>query len=89
MQSTHLRCDIDSLPYFLLNTSRKRKKYMIKENLKQFRIKNKYTQKEIAQILGISYRTYQPYEYGQNQVPINIIYKLVALYRCSYDDLLK
>lgn len=62
---------------------------MIKENLKQFRIKNKYTQKEIAQILGISYRTYQSYEYGQNQVPINIIYKLVALYRCSYDDLLK
>lgn len=62
---------------------------MFKENLIKYRLSKGLTQKQVAKKLGVSYRTYQAYEYGQNNPPLPILYKLQKLFKCSFDDLLK
>lgn len=37
--------------------------------LRRYRLKNGYTQKELAQLLNMPYRTYQNYEEGTNSMP--------------------
>ena len=37
--------------------------------LKELRLKNGFTQKEMSDFLGMPYRTYQNYEEGINEIP--------------------
>ena len=47
----------------------------MKKDLKSIRIKNGFTQKEIANFFSMPYRTYQNYEEGTTEIP-DWIYKL-------------
>ena len=59
------------------------------ENIRNLRLDNGYTQKQIAQMLGISQNTYSQYENGQRQVPIPVLIRLAEYYNTSVDYLLE
>ncbi len=46
------------------------------------------TQKQVAQILGMSQTGYSKYETGENDIPTAILIKLADLYKTSIDYLL-
>lgn len=48
--------------------------------IKNLRIKNSYTQQQIATYLNICKKTYKNYELGNTRTPINILVKLAQLY---------
>lgn len=52
--------------------------------LREFRIKNKMTQKEIGKLLGTSGNMYQKYEYGQVELPVRHAKKLGKLYKVDW-----
>ena len=58
------------------------------ENIRNLRLDNSYTQKQIAQMLGISQNTYSQYEIGVLNYPIDVLIKLADLYQVSVDYLL-
>jgi Predicted transcriptional regulators len=45
-------------------------------------------QKELADVLGISQRTYSHYENGTRKIPLDILVTLADYYNCSTDYLL-
>ena len=45
-------------------------------------------QKELADVLGISQRTYSHYENGTRKIPLDILLSLADYYNCSTDYLL-
>lgn len=52
--------------------------------LRDFRLENKYTQKEIGQVLGTSTNMYQKYEYGHVELPVKHAKKLGNLYKVDW-----
>ena len=58
------------------------------ENIRNLRIDNGYTQKQIGEYLGISQNTYSQYEIGVLNYPVDVIMKLADLYHVSTDYLL-
>ena len=58
------------------------------ENIRSLRIDNGLTQKQVAQILGISQNTYSQYEVGILNYPVDAIVKLADYYGVSTDYLL-
>lgn len=58
------------------------------ENIRNLRIDNGYTQKQIGEYLGISQNTYSQYEIGVLNYPVDVIIKLADLYHVSTDYLL-
>lgn len=58
------------------------------ETLRQLRKENALTQKEIAIKLAILGATYQSYEAGRTEPPIEIIIRLADIFECSIDYLL-
>ena len=56
--------------------------------LKEFRIKNNKTQRDIADILSISQAQYWKHETGKSVLNAEQILKLCELYECSPNDLL-
>ena len=46
------------------------------------------TQKEIAQMLGLSQTGYSKYETGENDIPTSVLIKLADFYHTSVDYLL-
>lgn len=54
--------------------------------LRQYRVQNKYTQKEMANKLNINLNTYRNYELGKRCMPYNILAKFLIL-RGYKDDL--
>lgn len=58
------------------------------ENIRSLRIDHNYTQKQIAQHLGISQNTYCQYEIGVLNYPVDALMKLADLYNVSIDYLL-
>ena len=58
------------------------------ENIRSLRIDRGYTQKQIAEYLGISQNTYSQYEVGILNYPVDAIVKLAAFYGVSTDYLL-
>ena len=46
------------------------------------------TQKQVAQILGMSQTGYSKYETGENDIPTAVLIKLADLYKTSIDYLL-
>lgn len=61
---------------------------LMKEKLKELRKINKYTQKELSTKLGITLSAYSNYEQGIREPSIEIIIKLVKIYRVSADYIL-
>ena len=58
------------------------------ENIRSLRIDNGLTQKQVAQMLGISQNTYSQYEVGILNYPVDAIVKLADYYGVSTDYLL-
>ena len=58
------------------------------ENIRSLRIDNGYTQKQIAEFLGISQNTYSQYEIGVLNYPVDALLKLADFYNVSVDYLL-
>lgn len=58
------------------------------ENIRSLRIDGGYTQKQIADILGISQNTYSQYEIGVLNYPVDALIKLADFYDVSVDYLL-
>ena len=53
--------------------------------LKDLRIDNDYTQKNIAEILKIGRTQYNRYENGIRDIPVDLLRKLAKLYDTSID----
>ena len=58
------------------------------ENIRSLRIDNNYTQKQIAEYLGISQNTYSQYEIGVLNYPVDAVIRLADFYGVSTDYLL-
>ena len=58
------------------------------ENIRNLRLDNGYTQKQIAEMLGISQNTYSQYEIGVLNYPVDALIKLADFYQVSVDYLL-
>lgn len=58
------------------------------ENIRNLRIDNGYTQKKLAEYLGISQNTYSQYEIGVLNYPVEVLIKLADFYNVSIDYLL-
>ena len=58
------------------------------ERLKELRKKSSYTQKQLAQILGMEPNAYQNYEYGKREPNISKLLQLAVTFNVSLDDLL-
>lgn len=56
--------------------------------LKDTRTDRDFTQKEIANALGIDFRQYSRYENGTNQIPVNYLIALADFYGVTTDYLL-
>lgn len=63
-------------------------KVILGQRLKELRTSNGYTQKEIADKLGINSVTYLHYEKSQRQPPLDLLADIAALYDVSVDYLL-
>lgn len=58
------------------------------ENIRNLRIDNGYTQKQIGAYLSINQNTYSQYETGVLNYPVEVLMKLADLYGVSVDYLL-
>ena len=58
------------------------------ENIRSLRLDRGHTQKQIAQMLGISQNTYSQYEIGVLNYPVDVLIKLADFYQVSVDYLL-
>ena len=58
------------------------------ENIRNLRVDNGYTQKKIAEHLGVSQNTYSQYEIGVLNYPVDTLIKLAEFYGVSVDYLL-
>lgn len=57
------------------------------ENIRNLRIDRGYTQKQIAEYLGVKQNTYSQYEIGVLNYPIDVVMKLADFYHVSVDYL--
>lgn len=60
---------------------------MFSERLKETRQKRNYTQKNVADHLGIAERAYQNYEYGNREPNLETLIKLANYFDVSLDFL--
>lgn len=58
------------------------------ENIRSLRLDKGYTQKQIAEYLGVSQNTYSQYEIGVINYPVDALMKLADFYEVSVDYLL-
>ena len=56
--------------------------------IKEYRIVKGYTQREIAELLGIKQNTYSDKERGKTKFTIDEIIAIKELFEVTYDDLL-
>lgn len=59
------------------------------KRLRELREDNDYSQKEIAQYLGMKQPQYFRYEQGYRDIPTDILIKLADLYKTSTDYILE
>ena len=60
----------------------------IASKLRQARIKSNMTQREVADILGMTYQAISNYERGKTKVESDILVKLCKIYNISVPDVL-
>lgn len=60
---------------------------IVANNLKKLRETARYTQDQVAQILGLSRSAYSNYEAGTREVPYDIIERASDLYGCDMEIL--
>lgn len=58
------------------------------ERLKELRIQSPYTQRQLANMLGIAETAYQLYEYGKRTPNLEKIFRLAMIFDVTLDDLL-
>ena len=58
------------------------------ENIRKLRTDRGFTQKQIAELLGVSQNTYSQYEIGVLNYPVDALVKLAEFYVVSVDYLL-
>ena len=58
------------------------------QRIEDLRIDHDYTQKQVAQHLGIAREVYRRYEKGTRSIPVDCLIKLAELYDTSIDYLL-
>ncbi len=75
-------------PYELQFTVQERKS-MVAEMIKELRKDKGYKQREAAEILGISPQTYNGYETGRNEPPVEILVRLSFLFNMPIDVLVQ
>ncbi|MCI8667321.1 MAG: helix-turn-helix transcriptional regulator [Dorea sp.] len=56
--------------------------------IKDLREDSDISQKQLADVLGISQRAYSHYENGTRKIPLDILLSLADYYNCSADYLL-
>ena len=56
--------------------------------IKEYRIVKGYTQREIAELLGIKQNTYSDKELGKSKFTIDEVKLIKELFEVTYDDLL-
>lgn len=56
--------------------------------VEELRKKGKYTQADLAAVLGVNYRTYAHYEKGDRDMSPEVLIKLADFYQVSIDYLL-
>lgn len=61
---------------------------MYSQRLREIRLKNKNTQIEIAEVVGLSQSEYGKYELGKRELKANMIVKLCQYFNVSADYLL-
>jgi DNA-binding XRE family transcriptional regulator len=61
---------------------------MLKDRLKELRLKAGYTQNGFAVAVEINYRTYQSYEDGRAEPSIKTMQKLAAFHGVTIDELI-
>lgn len=61
----------------------------LNEKIKQLRIDNNITQRELAQKLGVSIPTLQKYEYGTLKIKSEILIKMCDIFRIELNELTK
>lgn len=57
------------------------------EKIKELRLLNRYSQKQIAEKLGMQVTQYRRYENGERTMPIDIVIQIADLYGVSIDYL--
>lgn len=65
------------------------RKNLIAEMLKTHRQLNKYTQKEVAEHIGVNAETYATYERGRNEPSAEMLVRLSYLYNVPVDFLIQ
>lgn len=58
------------------------------ERIKELRLRNKKSQKEVADYLGTTQQVYSRYEKGENEIPVRHIIALCRYYNASADYIL-
>jgi len=65
------------------------RKAMVAEMIRELRKAKGYQQKEVAEMLGISPQTYNGYEKGRNEPPIEILVRISYLYETPINILVQ
>lgn len=58
------------------------------KRIKEMRIDNDKTQKDVAEYLNIAQRTYSGYENGTRNIPVQVVVALAIYYKTTTDYLL-
>ena len=61
---------------------------LLGERLKELREEHKWTQKEVAQLLGLHSVTYLHYEKAQREPPLSVLAAMAKLFEVTTDYLL-
>lgn len=59
----------------------------IKNHIKEFRIRNGYTQSQLGTIIGVSKNSISMYETGGFEPSLGIICRLCDIFNCSFEEL--
>ncbi len=62
---------------------------MIGERIKELRIENKLSQKDLASILNVSNKTVSHWESNYTEPPLQMVVVIKKYFNVSYDDLLE
>ena len=59
---------------------------MLRNNLRAYRVKNGYSQENVAELLGICVSTVKNWERNPNKMTFEKLVKLAEIYKCNVKD---